>query len=233
MKKKITVILAVLLILATVIPVMASAETVKLAIKGGALNIRSGAGTDYKSVGYVHSGDKITVLKWGDVWSKIKTSGGKTGYIKNLYISGSDSNYASGTSYFDGGCTMYTTASVNFRSGASTETKSMGTLAKGTKVTALGKNGDFYLVKNSKGTQGFLSGKYLSKTKPGNDPEPKTDTKVVTGAYVNMREGGGLSYDVVCVLKKGTEVSVLKKGNYWTQVEYKGKTGWIKNTYLK
>lgn len=235
MKRKISAILAVLLILALFIPAMASAETVKLAYKGGALNIRSGAGTGYESVGYVHNGDHITVMKWGDVWSKIKTSGGKTGYIKNLYISGSNSSYASGTTYFDSGRIMYTTASVNFRAGASTETKSMGTLAKGTKLTALGKNGSFYLVKNSKGTQGFVSGNYLSKTKPGSASSSSSTekTKVVTASYVNMRKGGGLSYDVIRVLKKGTEVKVFKKGNYWTQVEYKGDTGWIKNTYLK
>ena len=48
-----------------------------------------------------------------------------------------------------------------------------------------------------------------------------------------MREGGGMSYDVLKVLPRGTEVTVLKVGNYWTRVNYNGTTGWIKNTYLK
>ncbi len=235
MKQKIAAILVIVLMLT--IPALALAETVKLAYRDGALNIRAGAGTGYDSVGTVHNGDHITVVSAGSVWSKIKTDGGKVGYIKNLYISGNGSSYASGTTYFDGGYTMYTTASVNFRAGAGTGTASMGTLAKGTKLTALGKNGNWYLVKNSKGTQGYVSGSYLSKTKTGGSSSGGSSstgvTKTVTAKYVNVREDGGMSAPVITVLKKGTKVEVLKKGNYWTKISYKGTVGWIKNTYLK
>ena len=55
----------------------------------------------------------------------------------------------------------------------------------------------------------------------------------VTASYVNMRAGGGLSYDVIKVLPRGTVVTVVTRGNYWTRVNYKGTLGWIKNTYLK
>lgn len=234
-KSKLTIALAILLLLTLTVPALA--ETVRLAYKGGALYIRSGAGTNYDAVGTVHNGDKISVLSYGSVWSKIKTSGGKVGYIKNLYINDGDSNYAAGTSYFDGGVTMYTTASVNFRAGASTSTAVMGTFSKGTKLTALGKNGNFYLVKNSKGTQGFVSANYLSKNKVSastpSTPSSNTITRTVTGAYVNIREGGGMSTDVLCVVKKGAKVTQLYRGNYWTKVNYNGLVGWIKNTYLK
>ena len=234
-KNKFAAILAALLILA-LIPGAALAETVSLAYSGGSLNLRKGPGTEYRSLGTVHDGDHIDVLRYGDVWSKVETDDGKVGYIKNLYIEDGDTNYASGTDYFDSHYTAYTTASVNFRAGASTSTASMGTLSKGTKVTVLGENGRFYLVKNSAGTQGFVSKTYISRTKPASSTGSSSSsakTMTVTASYVNMRAGGGLSYSVVKVLPRGTVVTVVTRGNYWTRVNYKGTLGWIKNTYLK
>ena len=121
------------------------------------------------------------------------------------------------------------------RAGAGTNTASMGTLSKGTKLTALGKNNGWYLVKNSNGTQGFVSGSYLTKNKvsSGSSSSSTAATKTVTAKYVNVRADGGMSAPVVTVLAKGTKVEVLKKGNYWTKISYKGTVGWIKNTYLK
>ena len=234
-KNKFAAILAALLILA-LIPGAALAETVSLAYSGGSLNLRKGPGTEYRSLGTVHDGDHIDVLRYGDVWSKVETDDGKVGYIKNLYIEDGDTNYASGTDYFDSHYTAYTTASVNFRAGASTSTASMGTLSKGTKVTVLGENGRFYLVKNSAGTQGFVSKSYISRSKPTGSTGSSSSsakTMTVTASYVNMRAGGGLSYSVVKVLPRGTVVTVVTRGNYWTRVNYKGALGWIKNTYLK
>ena len=234
-KNKFAAILAALLILA-LIPGAALAETVSLAYSGGSLNLRKGPGTEYRSLGTVHDGDHIDVLRYGDVWSKVETDDGKVGYIKNLYIEDGDTNYASGTDYYDSHYTAYTTASVNFRAGASTSTASMGTLSKGTKVTVLGENGRFYLVKNSTGTQGFVSKTYISRTKPTSSTGSSSSsakTMTVTASYVNMRAGGGLSYSVVKVLPRGTVVTVVTRGNYWTRVNYKGTLGWIKNTYLK
>ena len=233
MNKKFAAILAALLVLA-LIPGAALAETVSLAYSGGALNLRKGPGTEYASLGTVHDGDHIDVLRYGDIWSKVETDDGKIGYIKNLYIEDGDTNYASGTDYFDSHFTAYTTASVNFRAGASTSTASMGTLSKGTKVTVLGENGRFYLVKNSAGTQGFVSKSYISRNKPsGSSSSSSAKTMTVTASYVNMRAGGGLSYDVIKVLPRGTVVTVVTRGNDWTRVNYKGTLGWIKNTYLK
>lgn len=239
MKKKFASILAIVLILA-LIPCMALAESVSLAYSGGALNLRKGPGTDYASLGTVHHGDHITVLRYGEVWSKVQTDDGRVGYIKNLYIKDGDSTFASGISYYDSHFTAYTTASVNFRAGASTSTASMGTLARGTKITVLGENGGFYLVKNSAGTQGFVSKSYVSRSKPSGSSSSGSSsssssgkTMTVTASAVNMRAGGGLSYRVLKVLPRGAQVTVVTRGNYWTRVNYKGTLGWIKNTYLR
>ena len=238
-RSKFSVAMAVALLICLLIPAVAAAETVRMSPRGGSLYLRSGPGRDYKAIDTVSDGDTITVLSKGDIWSKIKTKRGKTGYIKNLYIAGSDKNYASGTDFFSS-YTAYTTAGVNLRSGASTGTSVIKTLSKGTKISVRGKNGSFYLVQTSNGTQGFISGKYLSKTKSGGSSSSGSSsggsskgTKRINGSYVNVRAGGGMSYGVVAVLSRGTTVEVLKVGNYWVQIRCGSIVGWVKKQYLK
>ena len=236
-RSKFSILLAAALLICLLLPAAASAASVSMAQGGGSLYLRSGPGRDYSSVGTVHDGDYISVVSYGDIWSKVKTSGGKTGYIKNLYIDDGDGDYAAGTSYFSS-YTVYTTSGVNLRSGASTGTSVIKTLASGTKLTARGKNGSFYLVETSDGTQGYVSSSYISKKSGGNssssgNTSSSKKTKTVTASAVNVRAGGGMSYKVLRVLPYGTKVTVLKVGNYWTQIQYGSTTGWIKNVYLK
>lgn len=236
MKRKLSILLATALLLCLLLPAAALADYVSMAQSGGSLYLRSGPGREYKAVGIVNDGDYITVVSYGSIWSKIKTSGGKTGYIKNLYIDDGDEDYAAGTGYFNSSYSMYTTATVKMRAGASTSTSVITNLKKGTKVTALGKNGGFYLVQTKGGTQGYVSGNYLSKKSAGSSTSGSSSskkTKTVTARYVNVRAGGGMSYRVLRVLPYGTKVTVLKVGNYWTRIQYGSTTGWIKNTYLK
>ena len=214
----------------------ASASSISLANSDGSLYLREGPGKNYDAVGVVHDGDSISVVKSGDVWSKIKTSSGKVGYVKNLYIDNGNDNYASGTTYFDGSYTVYTTASVNLRSGASTGTAVITTLSKGTKLSALGKNGSFYLVKTKGGSQGYVSGKYLSKT-PGDSSQStgKSGTVIVSGGTtIYLRKGPGRDYDSCGTVSDGQKITVVKRGEIWSKVETSsGKTGYIKNLYIK
>lgn len=229
-------VLAAAMAVCLMVPAAASAATVSMAYDGGKIYLRTGPGRDYGANGTVHDGDTVGVLNYGDIWSKVKTSDGRTGYIKNLYIENGDTDYAAGTDYFGSRYNLYTTASVNLRSGASTGTAVIKTLPKGTKVKAMGKNGSFYLVQTSNGTQGYVSGSYVSKEQQSSGASSSSSdaiTRTVTASYVNMRAGGGMSYEVLRVLPRGTKVTQLKRGNYWTRVSYKGTTGWIKNTYLK
>lgn len=226
-------VLAIAMVLCVMAPAAALAATVEMAYSGGSIYLRTGPGRDYDTNGTVKDGASITVLSYGEIWSKVKTSSGRVGYIKNLYINDGDDDYAAGTSYFSSRYSMYTTASVNLRSGATTGTAVIRTLSKGTKVTAMGKNGSFYLVQTSDGTQGYVSGSYLSRSfVSGSSSSSTGTTKKVTASYVNMRAGGGMSYDVIKVLPYGTKVTVLYKGNYWSRVNYNGTVGWIKNSYL-
>lgn len=215
----------------------ASASSISLSSSDGSLYLRKGPGKSYDAVGVVHDGDSVSVVKSGDVWSQVKTSSGKVGYVKNLYIDNGDDNYASGTTYFDGSYTVYTTASVNLRSGASTGTAVITTLSKGTKLSALGKNDNFYLVRTKSGAQGYVSAKYLSRN-PGSSTGSTTGkagtVNVSGGTTIFLRKGPGRSYDSCGTVSDGQKITVIKRGEIWSKVETaSGKTGYIKNLYIE
>ena len=237
--KKLTTILCAMLLVALLVPAVACAETVTLAYTEGSLFVRKGPGKEYSTNGTVHDGDYVDVLRYGSVWSKIETEDGRIGYIKNLYIDGAGDDYASGTEYYDSEdwFTVYTTGSVRFRAGASTETAAMGTFSKGTKLTVMGENGRFYLVKTADGTQGFVSSLYVSTRYVSSSSSSSSSsyaTGTITGNTVNVRKGGGMSYAVIGKVYGGSTVDVLYKGNYWTKIETaSGLVGWVSNAYIK
>lgn len=237
-RNKLTAIIALVLIALMLVPAVASAATMKHAYTSGKIYLRSGPGTEYRSNGTVYNGDHIVVISYGDVWSRVRLDNGKTGYIKNLYINDGDMTYAAGTSYVNR-YTAYITGNVNFRAGASTSTTSMGILERGTEVKVLGVNNGFYLICDPNNTQGFVSANYVSKTKPvdysyDNSFSSSTSyTKTVIGHGVNLRAGGGYSYDILRTVPYGAKVSVIYEGTYWTRVSYNGTMGWLNNQYLR
>lgn len=50
------------------------------------LNLRTGAGIDYRIVGTVVSGDAVRVLEKRENWTRVQTSDGKTGWIPAGYL---------------------------------------------------------------------------------------------------------------------------------------------------
>lgn len=63
----------------------AAAETAW--VKGSVrLNLRSGAGTQYKILQSVETGDSMTILGRADDWTRVRTSEGKVGWIPAGYL---------------------------------------------------------------------------------------------------------------------------------------------------
>lgn len=54
-----------------------------------------------------------------------------------------------------------------------------------------------------------------------------------TDGTLNMRKGAGTSYAVLTTIPEGTPVQVVKTSGNWSQVTYKGYTGYVSAKYLK
>ena len=112
----------------------------------GVVNLRSGAGTGYKSIGKVGRGDQLSVYDTNGNWHLVKTEDGKTGYIYSTYVAF--------------GVTGRTTAGVNFRTGAGTGFGVITTIPKGAAVTVHGVTGNWANVSYN-GRTGYVYSTYV------------------------------------------------------------------------
>lgn len=128
------------------------------------LNVRSGAGTGYSRVGYLYSGNSVSILKdCGNGWYQI-SYGSSSAYVCAEYIStGSDSGDSDDGEQTTG---IVTADALNVRSGAGTGYSRLGLLYSGNSVTILGSSNGWYKISYGNGV-GYVSAEYVS-TK-GND----------------------------------------------------------------
>ncbi len=219
---------------------VASAASVKLAIRGGRICLRTGAGTSHSVICHLKDGQKITVLSMGSIWSKVRTEAGKEGYIKSLYISGIGKNFADGTKYLAKTYKSYVktnSGNASLRGGASSSTGVITKLANDTQVTVLGTNGSWSLVSTSGGTQGFVLNSSLSNTKSsggsGGSSSSTGRTATVNASGLYMRSGPGMENEIITCLRRDTKVDVISgSGRGWWLVKYGSLTGYMWSGYL-
>lgn len=124
-----------------------------------------------------------------------------------------------------------TTTSVNLRYEPSSSGLIIEVLAKGTRVQIGDRVTNGYRQVVVDGTMGWIFDDYLAP-EGGEGEGPAYFT---TTAAVNLREQPNTSSKVIVVVPAGAVVADydLVLSNGFRGVEYKGKTGWISNAYLK
>ena len=206
------------------------------------VNVRSGPGTNYTSKTVIASGTSITVTDTSNPeWYAVKLSNGMTGYIYSIYIELQSSSGGSTS----GGVQAKTTAGVNLRRGAGTSFGVIRVVATGTTVTVTeATNAQWYKVKLSDGTEGYIFTEYLNvisgdidSVKPDEDDTPDTSGAVTarTTTDINLRRGPGTTYGVIMVVDENVTVTVTEATNSeWYKVRLSdGTEGYFSAQYLK
>ena len=134
---------------------------------GGRVNVRSGPGSSYGSIGSLASGTKMTILLKGNGWYMISANG-LTGFMSTSYISGSGSTVGNNTG--SSGTVTSTTAWVNnpkstqvlnLRETPSQSARSIGQYRNGTQVKVISYGSTWCEV--YVGTRrGYMMTRYLS-----------------------------------------------------------------------
>lgn len=146
------------------------------------LNVRSGPGTGYTSIGRLPNGTVVTIIEIGNQWLKIIFED-STGYVSAAYIlldpivetaipsltaTITPSATPASTQVWTG--TIHATA-LNYRTGPSTKYPIKGTLPNGTKLTILAL-GDWYKIAYANGEY-FVNASYVTlDTPPTATPSP-------------------------------------------------------------
>ncbi|SFM03177.1 Cell wall-associated hydrolase, NlpC family [Paenibacillus sp. 1_12] len=133
------------------------------------VNFRTGASVDSSSKGFLKAGETVEILsKINDYWYQVRDSKGETGYVStsSQYIKESSSG---GNGTIDASSAVIV-SSVNFRTGASTDSSSIRFLKAGETVKILSTVNDFwYKVSDSKGVTGYVttSSQYIKVSSSG------------------------------------------------------------------
>ena len=217
------------------------------------VNFRSGPGTNYSSKGVIASGTTVTVTdRSNSQWYAVRLSNGSTGYIFAQYLKVTGTSSATPTPTqapsHDGTVQAKLTADVNLRRGAGTNYGVIKVIGTGTTVTVTdASNSQWYKVKLSDGTEGYLFSEYLKVTsgdinsaKPSATPKPTPapsngTVQAKTTSDLNVRKGPGTSYGIIKVIDMNVTVTVTEATNSsWYKVKLSdGTEGYLAAQYLK
>lgn len=118
--------------------------------------------------------------------------------------------------------------SLNVRSGASLTSAVKTSLPKGSLVTIIREEGNFYYVRYSDLSYGYCHKGYIKII------SDKNATVSTLWGSLNVRTGPSTGYAVKDRLSKGEKVIVLSGENGFSRVLYKGnKTGYVSTDYLR
>ena len=242
-KRAISIVLAVLLSVSLFI-VPANAAGVSGATTTAALNMRSGAGTDYSKIMTMPKGAEVIVQSTSNGWSKI---------VYNNTVGYASAQYLSSTSEVSGsfGTGTISGSDVRMRSGAGTSYSIIGTYDKGTQMKITGASGNWYAVSYG-GKTGYVSADYMtlsagapsadtSKPAPAPSPTPTPAPAPVTGGFkgavigtgVRMRSQPNTNSSVLGYYSNGVTMTVLGSVDGWYKASYNGKTGYVSASYMR
>lgn len=200
---------------------------------GGAINLRTGAGTGYSSKGSVNNGAKVKVLNTEDNWARVTVqSSGATGWIMAKYLSDSSSGSSSGGSSSSGssssaGSTQkvyhVTSSTLNVRTGAGTGYSTKATLYSGRAFKVTGSSGNWFKISTFNGVTGWVSRTYAAEGA----------TATVTAGSLNMRASAGTSGKIIKSLGYGAKVTVTSVTGNWARITHGGSAGYVSLNYLK
>ncbi len=170
------------------------------------LNVRQGAGTQYKVIGSLTNNTKVEIIGESGEWYRIKT-GSLTGYSSKKYIVLESSEPSPPPSDDPGSPPtdpalppeqerygIVTASALNIRSGPGTKNHKVGMVLKGKKVKIHEKVGEWYRITYN-GISGYVHGSYI-KLEESQTPPPAATTPLT----VTLRKGS-----------KGSQVKILQQ----------------------
>ncbi|ENZ02565.1 hypothetical protein HMPREF1092_01800 [Clostridium thermobutyricum] len=229
-------------------------STKKGTVNATSLNVRSGAGTSYSTIGSLRNGASVEIVSTSNGWHKIKYGNGY-GYVSADYVkvdsqSSQPSNptppstpetpnnsIKSGT---------VTADSLNIRSGAGTGHSVIGSLKRGAKVQIVSTSNGWHKIKNGSG-YGYVSSDYVkvdsqttpskpeNPNKPSTPETPSTSTKkgIVTATSLNIRSGAGTGHSIIGSLRNGASVEIISTSNGWHKIKHGNRYGYISADFVK
>ena len=180
-----------------------------------AANVRSGPDSSYSNIGQAPKDSTVEVFGEYGTYSKVKLSDGTYGYVFTKYLERDvESNVGTIIS------NIKVNSAANVRSDASTSASIITTIPKGQSIEVVGAKGNYYIIKLSNGSEGYVSKSLVATT--GN----------VT-ATVNVRKEPSTSSEVLGTLASASKIEVVSDNGWFYEVNRASGTAYISKNYAK
>ncbi len=147
--------------------------------------------------------------------------------VFTLFFSLSVNTSAAGEIY--AGKVVTSSGNLNVRSSASKSAAVITSVKNSSWLTLVKKNGNWWYVEYANGKYGWCHSDYIKKYTGS-----YAVTVNISSGSLNVRKGAGTQYEVKTTLKKGEDAVVIKHGDSWSRILYRGnKTGYVSTTYIK
>ena len=228
---------------------LASKDAAKYVYASGQVNVRSGPGLGYGSIGTMYEGErrlfleKTSVDDRGVTWYQVQYNSSRTGWVSSVYsdiIAGADDDWN-----WDDSTDSYVKATggqSNLRSGPGLGYEDIGTMHLGDTAEYLGDQSvdgrgvTWYYVEFD-GEIGWVSSRYT--TLYAGESYGEEERVVKATGQVNVRSGPGLDYKDIGTLYKGDTADYLGKssvddrGVTWYQIRFNSGTGWVSSRHSR
>src|SRR5680860_99207 len=205
----------------------------------GALNLRTGAGTNFSVITVMPNGAQVTLTGQTSGGWKSVSYNGNAGWAFAEFLS------TSGNSSDDDGASppattgsATTTAALNMRAGSSTGYAVLLVVPRGATVSLTSSTSNGYTRVVYSGTTGWVLSSYLGSgsgtASPPQFSSSETGPGTVIDGALNLRSGHGLGYSVLLVMPGNASLTLLgEASNGYVKVTYAGTTGWAASTYIQ
>lgn len=205
------------------------------------LNLRSGPGTGYASLGMYNGGGYAMVLQRGNGWWKVSIDG-KVGFMKTDFLQDgvakpNGKQTASTTLQTGVGNAVVsnpkTTQVLNLRTQPNTTSRVLGQYRNGARLTVLDYGTEWCEVQDTTGTIGYMMTQFLTVKNLTDSATMVVDHPQKT--FVNLRSTPSmLTGSVLTKIPHDAAVTVLAPSyNGWIKVSYNGYTGYAVDYFLK
>ena len=220
------------------LPVKSQIPTTVGVVLADSLNVRSGPGSSYSVIAGISKNETVNVIV-DDTWCKIYVPSKKVvGYVAREYLS---ITYPSATAtpptefVAHEGIYKVTATRLNMRQGPSTDYAIITTLDNGELVTRYGASGTFYKVKDSSGTEGWCSSKYLQMVSGAVTPSPTPPPKhgsVAEGKKIYLRSATDAKGASLATLQSLAEFIIVEDLSIgWLKIEFNNQQGYIEDDF--
>ena len=216
--------------------------------------MRSGAGINHSTIGYLYEGNTFDILGKSGDWYKIKANG-KTGYVYGEYVevigSGHNNNNSNNTNNNNTnvnnkmGQVKNVSSSLRIRSGAGTNHSVVGYLSNGDKFKILEKSGSWYKI-NGNGTIGYVHSDYVAivgessnnnnsnSSNNNHETSEKSIGKVINiSSNLRIRNAPSTNSSVVGYLLNGQTFNITGKSGSFYKINHNGTTGYVHQDYVQ